>query len=114
VLGAGGLDAYTVQRLVEPLALSKSFARIRGYSFGPQVILTKQWSHASELFELGRRFFVADTLFGSSSFHPPEDRSERPRRGHLQRRFVEYPARSGCSGRRMRSRGRSSPRERET
>jgi len=90
VLGAGGLDAYTVQRLVEPLALSKSFARIRGYSFGPQVILTKQWSHASELFELRRQFFVADTLFGSSSFIRPRTETNDHEEGISSGAFVEY------------------------
>jgi hypothetical protein len=71
VLGAGGLDAYTVQRLLEPLVLQGSFARLRGWSVGPQVKLAKHWSHASFESASRRDVFVADTLYDSSSFSRP-------------------------------------------
>jgi len=65
VLGPGGLDAYTVQRLLEPITLEKAFARTRGYSFGPLVILGKRWRHESYKSEYQDLRFLADTLYSS-------------------------------------------------
>src|SRR5262245_25769565 len=49
VLGEGGLDAYSVQKLLEPLTIvgSGAAARARGFAIGPQVALEKHWLHRS-------------------------------------------------------------------
>jgi hypothetical protein len=92
VLGPGGLDAYTVQRLLEPLALrgSTSFARLRGWSVGPKVALAKQWLHSSFESEDRRDVFVADTLVFSSSFGRPRTEINRHDESIFSGAFVEY------------------------
>jgi len=91
VLGPGGLDAYTVQRLVEPIELgNRSFSRTRGYSFGPLVVLGKGWSRASYEAKLQDLRFVADTLYYSYTDSIPrtkvDDHAETINTGL----FVEY------------------------
>ena len=64
VLGEGGLDAYSVQRLLEPLTIvgAGSFARARGFAFGPQVGLSKQWRHSSLEGSFSDKSYDHDTL----------------------------------------------------
>jgi hypothetical protein len=92
VLGAGGLDAYTVQRLLEPLAIlgDRSFPRFRGWAVGPQVMLAKRWSHSSGLSESRRVVLVADTLFDSSSVIQPRTETDRHDESIFTGAFVEY------------------------
>ena len=68
VLGEGGLDAYSVQRLLEPLTIvgSGSFARARGFAFGPQVTLSKRWNHSSLEGSFSAKNYDNDTLVTSN------------------------------------------------
>jgi len=63
-LGAEGLDAYAVQRLLEPLTIvgSGAAARARGFAFGPQVMLHKNWGHTSYDASSSRLDYQNDTL----------------------------------------------------
>ena len=67
-LAEGGLDAYSVQRLLEPLTIVGSgfVARARGFSFGPQVALTKRWDHSSVQGTSSQSTYDHDTLVTSS------------------------------------------------
>jgi len=67
VLGEGGLDAYSVQRLLEPLTIvgSGPAARARGIAFGPVVMLSKQWSHSSSEGTFSEKDYDHDTLVTS-------------------------------------------------
>src|SRR5206468_4021204 len=64
-LGDGGLDAYSVQRLLEPLAFVGSAARPRGFSVGPQIVLSTQRFHSSQGLEVSQAFYQDDTLVAS-------------------------------------------------
>jgi len=91
VLGPGGLDAYTVQRLLEPVALrTQSFARIRGFSVGPQVVLGKAWTHQSYKSEYRRLTFLADTLYDSTVLVTPRTKYDFHDESISTGLFVEY------------------------
>jgi len=92
VLGPGGLDAYTVQRLLEPVALvTRSFARVRGYSVGPLVKMAKGWAHLSSeshRLDLG---FVGDSLYDTLySAQQPRTKVDTHSEGVSSGLFVEY------------------------
>ena len=91
VLGPGGLDAYTVQRLLEPITLeAKAFARTRGYSFGPLVILGKDWRHESYKSEYQELRFLADTLYYSYADSIPRTKVDNHDESINTGLFVEY------------------------
>ena len=64
VLGEGGLDAYSVQKLLEPLTIvgSGAVARARGLAIGPQVALQKYWTHRSLHASGSSSYYQSDTL----------------------------------------------------
>ena len=74
-LGDGGLDAYSVQRLLEPLAFVGSAARPRGFSVGPQVVLSTQRFHSSQGSEVSQAFYQDDTLVASFDTRSPRRRA---------------------------------------
>ena len=91
VLTEAGLDAYAVQRLLEPLTVGRSrFARTRGFSVGPQVMLTKNWRHVSQESSSLDEVFVDDTLFASSTSNQPRTRTNRIDDSILSGASIEY------------------------
>jgi hypothetical protein len=92
VLGPGGLDAYAVQRLVEPLAVSPRgvVSRARGFAVGPEVTLSKTWTHNSSESAERNATFVADTLFNSSEYVVPRTRTDQHDESILSGAFVDY------------------------
>jgi len=67
VLGAAGLDAYAVQRLLEPLTITgTAVARTRGFSVGPMVSLRSDQYHDSFGIVSSSAVYHGDTLISSS------------------------------------------------
>ena len=67
VLSERGLDAYAVQRLLEPLTIRGSVLfRARGLSVGPQVVLLQQQSHVSTGSTFSNALYVNGTLANAS------------------------------------------------
>jgi hypothetical protein len=66
-LATGSLDAWSVQRLLEPLAFTGSSARPRGFFVGPLVIVTTQRYHASAGSGYASALFLDDTLAASTA-----------------------------------------------
>jgi hypothetical protein len=91
-LGPGGLDAYAVQRLLEPLAVSARgvVSRTRGFAIGPQVMLGKTWTHDSGEAAYRDAVVVDDTLFSSSELIVPRTRTDQHDETIFSGAFVEY------------------------
>jgi hypothetical protein len=91
-LGPGGLDAYAVQRLLEPLAVSARgvVSRTRGFAIGPQVMLRKTWTHESREAADRNAVIVDDTLFSSNEFITPRTRTDQHDETIFSGAFVEY------------------------
>jgi hypothetical protein len=72
VLSERGLDAYAVQRLLEPLTIRGSvLLRFRGLSVGPQVVLFQQQQHVSTGGTSSDAFYVNGTLVNASEMVIP-------------------------------------------
>ena len=91
-LGPGGLDAYAVQRLLEPLSISPSgvVARTRGFAAGPQVLLMKTWTHRSQEAAYRYATIIADTLYSSSETIFPRSNIDQHDESIFSGAFVEY------------------------
>jgi hypothetical protein len=74
VLSERGLDAWAVQRLLEPLTIRGAVSRARGFSIGPQVLLSQLQQHSSFANASTTTIFVADTLY--STFESTTPRTE--------------------------------------
>ena len=92
VLGPAGLDAYAVQRLVEPISVGNKglISRARGFAVGPQVMLSKSWTHNSGESANRSAVFFNDTLFNSSEFVVPRTRTDEHSESILSGAFVDY------------------------
>src|SRR5262249_42499960 len=91
VLSAGGLDAYSVQRLLEPLSITgRTIARARGYSVGPLVELRSRQFHASSGVGGSSAFYQDDSLL--DAIEEPLSRRKTNRREDfvLSGLFVNY------------------------
>lgn len=76
VLSEAGLDAYSVQRLLEPIAIAgRSVARVRGYFLGPQVALFTHQFHESTGGVLSQAQLQDGVILNSSEVTVP--RSDR-------------------------------------
>ena len=73
-LGPDGLDAYSVQRLLEPLSIVGSALRRAGFSVGPQVLVTTSRFHTSDAFASSSAFFINDSLAASTQSSQPRRR----------------------------------------
>ena len=72
VLSEGGLNAYSVQRLLEPLTIAGAkIARTRGFSVGPQVTMWMDQSQRSSAFNSSSAFYQNGTLVSASQSTSP-------------------------------------------
>ena len=90
VLGDGGLDAYSVQRLLEPLTIAGSkIARARGFAFGPMVTMDKAWIHSSVEGSSSETYYDHDTVVTATNISI-DRRSDFHRETILSGLFVDY------------------------
>ena len=89
-LATGSLDAWSVQRLLEPLAFTGSAARPRGFFIGPQVVITAQRYHVSQGSGYASALFLDDTLASSSGSPFTRERSNQRSDAILTGLSAEY------------------------
>jgi hypothetical protein len=72
VLSEAGLDAYSVQRLLEPLTITgTAVARTAGFSVGPQVFVLTQQTHVSTGSEVSSATYQDGILIASTETTQP-------------------------------------------
>lgn len=90
-LSERGLDAYSVQRLLEPLVVARGgVSRTRGFAFSPTVFLNTAQNSGSNERESSQTIYVSDTLFSASESHTPRTSSYSRADGILTGIGVEY------------------------
>ena len=78
VLGEGGLDAYSVQRLLEPLTITgAAIARTRGFAVGPQVFVATLQAETSRESVTSTALYQSGTLVSSSETALPRSTDYR-------------------------------------
>lgn len=76
-LAPDGLDAFAVQRLLEPLTIRNPYARPRGWFVGPQVAVTTLRVHTSTAFVTSSALYQSDTLTSATETRNPRRRTNR-------------------------------------